>query len=81
MIDKQNQEFLGQLGMAKAGIIHVKDCYKENKGVLRINNKFLNELKMSLSLIKEINGKKLIVNCIGVSGILKKAKQKYIKGG
>ncbi len=77
------QLFLGQLGMAKAGIIVLADNFdnKKQKGLIRVNNKYINELKASLALINKINNKNIIIKSLGVSGILKKAYDKYIKGG
>ena len=77
------QQFLGQLGMAHAGIIILGDNFnkEKQKGLIRVNNKYVNELKASLALIKKINNKTVIIKSLGVSGILKKAYNKYIKGG
>lgn len=79
-IDSQNLRFLGELTLSKANIMHINELYDNNKGVIKVDNKYLNELKMSLSLIKEIKAKKAIVNPIFVSGVLKKIKNKYFKG-
>ena len=79
-IDEANLRFLGELGLAKAGIMHI-DLYNHNKGILRVNNKFISELKMSLGLIKNINNEQVIVNTISVSGILNKAEKRLSKGG
>jgi ribonuclease P/MRP protein subunit POP5 len=80
-IDSANLRFLGELGLAKAGIIHLEDAYNNNKGIMRVNNKYINELKMSLSLIKSINNDKTIVNTLYVSGMLNKSKKISKKGG
>jgi len=69
--------FMGELGAAKAGIWLLADKYDENKqrGIIKVSNKYVNELKTSLSLIKEINKKEVIVRSIMVSGMLNKATQ------
>ena len=79
IIDSQNLRFLGELTLSKANIMHINELYNENKGVIKVDNKYLNELKMSLSLIKEIKAKKAIVNPIFVSGVLNKIKNKYFR--
>lgn len=73
--------FIGQLGLAKANLILIKDCWlpEKQRGIIKVNNQSLNEVKMSLALIKEINSNKTIINCIGVSGILNKAKKRYLE--
>jgi RNase P/RNase MRP subunit POP5 len=45
-----------------------------------VNVKYLNDTKLALGLIKQIDNKKVIINVTGVSGILKKAKQKFVEG-
>jgi len=73
-------EFLGNLGMARAGIIPINDKWNENtqRGLLRVNNKHVNGLKASLIFVKNIDGKEVIVKSVGASGILRKAQQKYL---
>ena len=74
-------QLIGELGVAKAGIQVLKDCWNTNtqRGIIRINHKSVDEIKASLSLIKNIKNKKATIKSIGVSGILNKAKQKYLK--
>ena len=68
------KDFLGQLGMAKAGIIVLGDKFENKRGLIKVNNKYVNELKASLALIK-----KPVVKSTGVSGMLTKAYNKYVK--
>ena len=51
-------KFLGELGISRAGLMSVEDQFKDNKGILRVNNKYVDEIKLALSLIKSINNKK-----------------------
>ncbi len=67
--------FLGELGCAKAGIIFVEN--KEKKGILKVNNSTVDQIKAGLSLIKDINGEKVIIKTTKVSGTLAKLR----KGG
>ncbi len=71
--------FLGYLDAASAGIIMVD--FNKVRGILKVNNKYVEKVKMAFSLIKEINGHKVIINCIKVSGILNKAKVLENKNG
>ena len=80
VIDEANLRFLGELGLAKSGVIHI-DLFNDNRGILKVSNKFVNELKVSLGLIKNISNQNVIVNTIGVSGILNKAEKRLEKGG
>jgi len=71
--------FLGYLDAAASGIIMVD--FNKVKGVLKVNNKYVEKVKMAFALIKEINGNKVIVNCVKVSGILNKARILESKNG
>jgi len=79
-ISSASLQLFGEIGTSKAGIIFLKDKYNENlqKGLIRINNKEVNNIRSALTLIKEINHKEVIVKSLGVSGILKKAMNKYL---
>ena len=72
-------KFLGELGISRSGLMIVNDQWSKNKGIIKTNNKYLDEVKLALSLIKKMDNKKIIVNIVGVSGILKKAKNKFIE--
>jgi len=64
--------FLGELGYGKAGVMFVNQ--KENKGIIKINNKHVDNVKAGLALIKEIEESKVLIKSVYVSGILNKAK-------
>jgi RNase P/RNase MRP subunit POP5 len=72
-------DFLGTNGCSDAGIMFLKEKWDiENQtGVARVNTKFVDKLKTSLALTKKIEGKEVIVKNIGVSGVLKKAEEKF----
>ena len=48
------------------------------RGLVRVSHTGVNDLKASLALITTINDEPVIVRSIGASGILAKAKTKYI---
>jgi len=74
------KEFLGNLGMAKAGILPLNDQFNQNlqRGILRVNNKHLDNLKASFIFVNKIIDNDVIIRSIGASGILKKTQQKYL---
>lgn len=72
-IEKMIFKMFGEKGYAKAGIMFV-DVNKQNKGIVKTNNKELTNTRAALTMINEINGKKAIVKCTNVSGILRKVK-------
>jgi ribonuclease P/MRP protein subunit POP5 len=77
-IEKTSLNLIGTLGFSKAGIMVLND-YENKRGIVKVNNKYVNELKMALALIKNIEEKKVIVNSVGVSGILNKARKRYLE--
>ncbi len=79
-IEDKMLQFLGELGYGKAGIIILNE-WQDNKGMLKVNTKYLNNVKTALSLITSIEGQRVLIKSIGVSGILSKAKDKFLKGG
>jgi len=74
------EEFLGSLGMAKAGILAVNDKWdiKSQRGIIRVNNKHLDNLRASLIFADKIGNDDVIIRSVGASGILKKVQQKYL---
>ena len=75
-------ELFGRINHGLAGIMNTKfHDTKKQTGIIKVNNKYLKEMKLTLTFIKKIKGIDAIVDCIYVSGILKKAKLKVWKGG
>lgn len=72
VIKSKLREFIGDLGLARSGIKFIN--YKNNKGILQINNKSVDEIKTGLSLIDEINHQKVRFRSVRVSGVLNKVK-------
>ncbi len=68
--------FLGELGMAKAGIQFLQDSWNksEQKGIIRVSHKYVDHAKAALTLIKEISGHRATFSTTRVSGILAKVK-------
>ena len=73
---------IGERGVANAGILFPKETYnpENQRGILRVNNKYVNEIKSALALVQNIENEDVIVKSVGVSGILKKAQEKYLAG-
>ncbi|MBW2971609.1 hypothetical protein KY359_01105 [Candidatus Woesearchaeota archaeon] len=75
-------ENLGVIGCAEAGIIMLNDKYDKEKqrGLMRVNNRSMDKVRGTLALITQIDNQRVIVKSRGVSGILRKAEDKYIAG-
>jgi len=73
--------FLGELGMSKANIYILKDKWNPNlqRGLIRVNHNHAQEVRAALTQLDEINGVSVSMKTIGMSGILKKAQEKYLR--
>lgn len=65
--------FFGELGLAKTSPILVKEKCKDNKFIIKINHKYVDELTSALTLSKKIKNTPVIIKSIITSGTLKKA--------
>ncbi len=70
------KDFLGELGMAKAGILFLKD-WNDQKGIMRVNSKYANHAKAVLALVKEVDGKKAKIKSVAVSGVVNKIRESH----
>jgi len=72
--------FLGTKGLSEAGILAMDEQWNENmqRGMLRVNNKHVENLKASLIFVESVKGNDVILKSVGISGILKKAQQRYL---
>ena len=68
------EKFLGILGMSKVNPVILEDKFTGKKGIIRLNHKYKDEVIIGLSLIQDFK-----INIVGVSGILKKAEEKFLK--
>jgi ribonuclease P/MRP protein subunit POP5 len=68
--------YLGELEAGKAGIMMLGECYNTEKqmGIIRVKHTYLDKLRASLCMIKEIDSMHVIVRSLYASGIIKKAK-------
>ncbi len=74
IIVKTLNNFFGELEGAKANIKVLKDKWDMNKqkGIIKVNRRYINQLKAALCTITKVKNSKVIVRSTGVSGILKK---------
>jgi len=66
--------FLGELGMAKASPLLVKEKWNQEKQrfVLKVNHNYVDELKTAVILNKKIKNTPVLMRSIVTSGTLKK---------
>lgn len=66
--------FIGELGVSGAGIMHLPEVYKNNKGIIRVNHQYLDYARASFALIKSINNKPATIKSLSTSGSINKVK-------
>lgn len=70
-------QLFGEIGLGNAGLIFLRNKYSGTKGIIKVNNKCVDQLKASFCMVKNIGKNKVIIKSVGVSGTLKKAQEKY----
>jgi len=78
---RQTLQLLGEAETAQAGIWVLPDTWHaaEQRGILKVNVKYVDQVKASLALITSIDNQETIVRATMVSGILRKARLKTEK--
>ncbi len=77
LVIQASLQFLGELGMARAGIQFLTETWnkKNMTGIIRTNHKYVDETKAALAFVKEFKGKPARISCLKVSGSLSKLKK------
>ncbi len=67
--------FMGNLGVAEAGIMNLKEMfdYGLQRGIIRAKNNSLDKLRASFCLLGSYGGKRISIRSVAASGSLKKA--------
>ena len=73
----QVQGLLGVFQSASAGIQPIKYDKEKQRGILRVNHTAVDLIKSCFVMIHKVNNTTASVHTIGVSGILKKAKENH----
>jgi ribonuclease P/MRP protein subunit POP5 len=77
---QKSNEYLGRFEVARAGLWLLADKWNQAKqrGILKINNKYVDKIKAVFTTVTEVEKQKVILRSIGVSGILNKAEKKFM---
>ncbi|MBT4936134.1 hypothetical protein HOL21_00655 [Candidatus Woesearchaeota archaeon] len=65
--------FLGQLGLAKASPLFLKEKCNNKTFIIKVNHKYVDECKSAIILIKKIKNMPVLLTSVTTSGTLKKA--------
>ncbi|ASI99955.1 ribonuclease P protein component 2 [Thermococcus celer] len=69
---------LGVLGSARAKPWFIKFDEKSGTGIVRVDRKHVEEFRLALTLVTDINGSRAIFRTLGVSGTMKRLKKKFL---
>lgn len=75
-IQKASSETLGTIDCANAGITFFEENYKDNSGIIRVNTKYVDHIKLALASIQQIGKQKVTFNIKETSGLIGKVKEK-----
>jgi ribonuclease P/MRP protein subunit POP5 len=66
-------ELIGSIEAGKAGILVLNEKYNpvKKRGLLKVNNKYLDKARAALALIRRVNENEVIVRSIGASGMIR----------
>ncbi|MFH0860253.1 MAG: Rpp14/Pop5 family protein [Candidatus Altiarchaeota archaeon] len=73
------QRLLGEVQAATTSLWLIEWDENKNIGILKTNHKTVDPVRASIVTITEINKTPVLPHIIGVSGTIKKARQKWIK--
>ena len=62
-----------------AGLLPIKFDNKSKRGIIRVNHTAVDQVRSCFVLIDTVNDIPVTINTVGVSGILKKAKENYLE--
>ncbi len=74
----QIKALLGVFSAGKAGVMSVKYASEKQRGVIRVERKFVDHVRSCFVMIKNLNNQEVLIRTLRVSGMLNKAKE-YIK--
>jgi len=74
-------QFLGQLGVAKAGLMVLNNKWDASlqRGIIKVSHKHVDAVKAALTFADKIDNNDVIFRSLGVSGILRKAENRFLK--
>jgi ribonuclease P/MRP protein subunit POP5 len=73
-------ELIGSIEAGKAGILVIAEKYNaaKKKGLVKVNNKYMDKARAAFVLMKKINDHDVIVRSLGASGMICKAEEYII---
>jgi ribonuclease P/MRP protein subunit POP5 len=70
---------LGEVGASKISLKFVEYDETKKHGIIKVNHKSTSEARAALAVLTEAGGAKAAARTVGVSGTLKKAREKWVQ--
>jgi len=70
--------FLGEIRVGKLGLWVMDWLEGPQKGILKVSHKSIRDVRLGLAMLDSVGDSRAAVNVLGVSGTLKKAREKYL---
>jgi len=70
-------KMLGEIEMSNAGIMFLSD-WSNQRGIIKVSNHYSDKIRIPFLFINKINNYDVIVQTRGISGILKKARGRFL---
>jgi len=71
--------FLGEYGTSKTSLWLMDWNEEKQNGILKVNHRSVEEVRAALALLRDINKGDCIFHVLGVSGTIKKTRERYLK--
>ncbi|MBN2454555.1 hypothetical protein JXB11_03340 [Candidatus Woesearchaeota archaeon] len=80
-IQREASSFMGSSGIAKSGFKPLSRMWSSNlqRGMIQVDRKYVEQAKASLCLTKKVGRQNAILRSVGVSGMINKAKERYLR--
>ncbi len=75
---RSSLRFLGERGVSETSLWMMEWDKEKQRGILKVNNRCVDDVRAALALMKEINKIRVIPYVFGVSGTVKKTREKYL---
>lgn len=71
---------LGELGTAHTGVWFVRDAWdeKRQRGLVRCDHVQVDNVRVALAMINEVDGTRVVPHSLGVSGTMEGARKKFL---
>lgn len=72
--------FLGEMKVGKLSLWVMDWDEEKQAGILKANHKSIKDLRLGLTMLSKVDNSEVAIHVLGVSGTLKNAKERYLKG-